>query len=267
MRWSLTRAETLLLLSCLVLVLAALLAPALAQPPHAHDFADQRGWWGLPCALDVLSNLPLLVAGAGGLWWLRRVPPDALAPVQRGCAALFFAGLVATAAASGFYHWAPDDFGLAVDRSGMSVAFAGLLGLLAAVQVSDRAGRALAIALLLLGPVAAWNCHATGNVLPWALLQFGGMALVLALAFRAPQPEALAVRWGWVILAYAVAKLFEVNDHALFEASGQLLSGHTLKHLVAALATVPVIAAVAARGRRQNGPAPRVARLAAARRA
>jgi hypothetical protein len=267
MRWTLTRVETLLLVSCLALLLGALVAPALAQPPHAHDFADGRPLWGLPCALDVLSNLPFLVAGAIGLWWLQRVPPVALSPVHRGCAALFFVGLAATAVASGFYHWAPDDFGLAIDRSGMSVAFAGLLGLLAAVQVSDRAGRTLAIALLVLGPAAAWFCLPSGNVLPWALVQFGGMALVLALAFRAPRQDALQVRWVWVLFAYAVAKLFEVNDHALYEATGQLLSGHTLKHMVAALAAVPVIAAVAAQVHRQNGPAPVAASLARARRA
>jgi hypothetical protein len=33
--------------------------------------------------------------------------------------ALFFTGLLLTAAASSWYHWQPDDAGLAVDRCGM----------------------------------------------------------------------------------------------------------------------------------------------------
>ncbi|HZN46068.1 MAG TPA: hypothetical protein VFB71_00470, partial [Ramlibacter sp.] len=61
------------------------------------------------------------------------------------------------------------------------------------------------------------------------------------------------VRWILVLAAYAVAKLFEVGDHVVYEGSGQLFSGHTLKHVVAAFAAWPVIAALAAHGRRQNG--------------
>ncbi|HSV82895.1 MAG TPA: hypothetical protein VLK85_27170 [Ramlibacter sp.] len=237
----------------LLLVLAALLAPGLAQPPDAHAFADQRAFWGLPCALDVLSNLPLAIAGGFGLVLLRRRAD--LGAAQLACARLFCAGLVITAAGSAFYHWAPDDFGLAIDRTAMSIAFAGLLGLAAAAGVSERAGRATAVALLLLGPAAVAVWYATGNVLPWALVQFGGMPVLLALVFAPPRPGALPVRWGAVLLLYALAKWFELNDHAVFAASGQLFSGHTLKHVVAALAALPVLAAVAAPGRRQNGPA------------
>lgn len=264
MRWNLSKAERMLAAAFAVLLLAALLVPAMPQPGHPHEFADHRSLWGLPCALDVLSNLPFAIGGALGLLALKGVT---LAPDQRRAAALFFAGLVATAAASAFFHWAPDAFGLAVDRSGMSVAFAGLLGLLAATQVSDRAGRALAIALLILGPLAAWTAYVTGNIVPWAVVQFGGMLVVLALAFTPARPGALQVRWGWILLAYAAAKLFEANDHAVFEATGQLFSGHTLKHILAALAAWPVIAALSALPRMQNGPKPAARPLARARRA
>ncbi len=55
------------------------------------------------------------------------------------------------------------------------------------------------------------------------------------------------------LLAYALAKLCEPYDQAIYAASGQLLSGHTLQHLIAACAAWPVIAAVASRSGRQNG--------------
>ena len=264
MRWNLSKAEGSMLVGCAVLLLAALFAPALAQPPHAHDFADARALWGVPCGLDVLSNLSFALIGVLGLLALKG---RSLAPAQRQCAALFFIGLVATAAASAFFHWAPDAFGLAVDRSGMSVAFAGLLGLIAATQVSDRAGRVTTVALLVLGPISAWTCQATGNVLPWAIVQFGGMLLVLALAFARTRDGALQVGWGWILLAYAAAKLFEANDHAVFDATGQLFSGHTLKHIAAALAAWPVIAALTVLPRRQNGPSRAAGPLARVRRA
>jgi hypothetical protein len=252
----LAKTETLLLAACLLLLALAAFGPAVAQPPHAHDFADARTLWGIPHCLDVLSNLPFALAGALGLVVLVRVPAAALAPAQRACARLFFIGLVATSFGSSWYHLAPDDMGLLVDRTAMAIAFAGLLGLLATGRVSERAGATLAAAVLLFGPVAVLVWFLSGNVLPWAVVQFGGIALILLLLALRRVGDALPVRWSLVLLAYAVAKLFEINDHRLFEASGQLLSGHTLKHLVAACAAWPVIAALTARSQQQNGRQP-----------
>jgi hypothetical protein len=157
---------------------------------------------------------------------------------------MFFSGLLLTAAASAWFHLGPDDASLLVDRCGMAVAFAGLLGLAAAARVSERAGAWLGLAFLLLGPVAARAVLTTGNVLPWAVLQFGGMALVLLLALRRPGLAELPIRWSLLLLAYAAAKLLEQNDAAIFELTRQTVSGHTLKHLAAALAAVPVISAL-----------------------
>jgi hypothetical protein len=46
---------------------------------------------------------------------------------------------------------------------------------------------------------------------------------------------------GSVIFFYVLAKLFELGDVTVFEATGHIVSGHTLKHLAAALAAWPVI--------------------------
>jgi hypothetical protein len=176
------------------------------------------------------------------------VPALALAPPQRALAALFFGGLVLTTLCSAWYHVQPDDAGLVVDRLGMTVAFAGLLGLGVASQLRARVGAWLALAVLLLGvlSVAVWAY--SGNLLPWALLQGGGMVLLLVLAFAPALPGALAVRWGVVIALYVLAKGLEQYDHAVYAATGQLLSGHSLKHLVAAGAAWPVISALQALG-------------------
>ena len=241
-----SKPEILLLLACACLIAAALLGPAITQPADYHDFADQRVLWGLPFAMDVLSNLPFAIAGLAGIWLLGEAPLRALSNVQRAMAVLFFAGLLLTAGGSIWYHWQPDDAGLAIDRAGMGVVFAGLLGLAAAGRVSERAGALLGLTVLLLSPIAIKVCSSTGNVWPWGVLQFGGMALIVWLAWLRPRANSLDVRWGWVILAYALAKLLEMNDHAIFDLTGHLVSGHTLKHVVAALAALPVLAAVRA---------------------
>ncbi len=234
--------EFTLIVACLALVLLALVGPAIAQPPHHHHFADQRALWGIPCALDVLSNLPFALLGFIGLGALLAVP--ALGRAQRACAALFFGGLVVTAACSAWYHGQPDDAGLAVDRLGMVFAFAGLLGLAVADRISGRAGLAVAALVLVLGPLSVQAWATSGNVLAWCVLQFGGMALMLWLATLRPLPSALGLRLGAILLIYTVAKALELGDHAVFDLTGQLVSGHTLKHAVASLAALPLIGAL-----------------------
>ena len=245
---ALTRNEARLLAAVLALALLAALAPALPQPAHYHAFAERRAWLGIPHALDVLSNLPFILAGGAGLVLLLRVPSDRLERSSRALATLSFLGLLFTALCSAWYHWQPDDAGLAVDRLGMAVAFAGLLGLAAAGRISARAGIALALAVLLLAPLTVWVCARSGNVLPWALLQGGGMALLGVSAVLPARPGTLAVRWGVLILLYALAKALELADHSVYALSAHLVSGHSLKHLLSALAVWPVLASVMALG-------------------
>jgi hypothetical protein len=239
-----TRREATLFGVCAVLLLAAWFGPVVGQPADHHHFADTRTLLGVPFCMDVLSNLAFALSALAGARVLWRLPAGKLLPAQRQAAWLFFGGLLATAVASSYYHLAPSDAGLAVDRLGMVLAFAGLLGLAVADRVSDRAGRTVIVAVLGLGPasVALWS--ATGNVLPWAVLQFGGLLVLASLCMWRAVPGALGVRLGAVIGLYAVAKAFELGDHAVFDFSHGMVSGHTMKHLVAACAAWPVLAAL-----------------------
>ena len=253
MRFKPAPAETALLWACAAMLLAAVFGPSIAQPADHHHFADTRAWLGVPYALDVLSNLPFALWGVAGLLGLRRLwraPAHGVLPAQRPLAAVFFAGLVLTAAVSGLYHWQPDDGGLALDRLGMVVAFAGLLGLAAAERVSGRAGYVLAMGVLGLGPASVAVWLNSGNVLPWVVLQVGGMGLILALAWRKALPSALGIRLSAVIALYALAKACELGDHAIFAFTHEAVSGHSLKHVLASFAAWPVLAAVQAAARR-----------------
>lgn len=238
----LTRPEAGLLLAVVAATAAACLVPAVAQHPNYHAFADQRTWLGLPLAWDVLSNLPFAIAGAWGLSRWTRQPAQASASAHRPLAGLFFLGLLLTAVCSGYYHLHPDNAGLTVDRLGMVAAFAGLLGLACADRISARAGWSTAAAVLVAGPLSVLVWAQSGDMVPWSVLQGGGMLLTLTLAMRPPAPGAWGVRWGLVVAVYALAKVLELGDHAVFTWTQGLVSGHSLKHIVAACAAWPVIA-------------------------
>lgn len=261
----LSRRERVLFFFFALLLLVAIAGPALPAPGMGGGaFADERRWFGLLHAMDVLSNLPFAALGVWGLRWLHwhdqahEHVQDAM-PLHHAvaqppvnlldCAWMFFAGLVITAAGSAFYHLQPDALRLAADRAGMTVAFAGLIGCVVCERVSARAGWPAAWFVLGTGLLAVAVCQETGNVVPWALVQYGGMVLVLTLALLRPVRGAIGLRLGWVIFFYALAKLFELSDRAVYEATHHLLAGHSLKHLTAALAALPVLHALQAMGR------------------
>jgi hypothetical protein len=207
---------------------------------HGHAFIDARSFLGIANGLDVLSNLPFLFSGIWGLIALRN---RSLPPAMRRAAQVFFIGLILTCLGSSYYHWAPTDFTLMIDRLGMSIAFAGVISLAAGSRLGDDAAKRATPVLILFAPLAAVAAYSLHNVLPWAIVQFGGIALILWLSFlpkRAELPLKLFVLIGW----YALAKLLEAQDEVVFELTNEIISGHSLKHMAACMAAWPVIAAL-----------------------
>lgn len=235
--------ETCLLAALAVLALVAVFAPVLpASAWHIPHYVDARAWLGVPNAGDVLSNLAFLAMGVLGFERLR-ARHDAPAG-----ASWFFVGLILTCLGSGFYHLDPDmPQRLIADRLGMAVAFAGFLGIATSERISVRAAEAVLVLMMIVGPLTAWI--ARDNLTPWAVVQYGGMVLAVGLALTRPRPGAIGVPVAGVIGFYVLAKLFELGDATIFEATGHVVSGHTLKHLSAALAAWPVIRALGLTGR------------------
>ncbi|MDO9203551.1 MAG: hypothetical protein Q7U58_19820, partial [Hydrogenophaga sp.] len=208
---------------------------------HGHPFVDARTLLGLPNALDVVSNAPLSLAGLVGLWVIRgRVLPGATQAALR----VFFAGLLLTGFGSAWYHWAPDAAGLVCDRLGMAVTFAGALALAVAERVEQGPARATLVVAFAVAVCSSVLPLTHANVLPWAVVQFGSVVLIAWAAMQQPASGAIGVRIGALLAWYALAKALEMGDESVFHATGEWVSGHSLKHIAAALAAVPVITRV-----------------------
>ena len=217
---------------------------------HGHPFIDARMWFGIPNTLDVLSNLPFLAFGIWGVCRLGR-------PTQLGAhhlaAALFFLGLIFTALGSSVYHWHPDSWGLAIDRTGMAVAFAGLLGMAWHERTSIASVKALTCSCLIFSVISAWLPHFVANIWPWVMLQFGGILVVLICALLPKQARGAGVAFMPVLVLYALAKACEAADADIFVWTQGMISGHSIKHILASLAALPVIFAM--QGRAKKAPA------------
>ena len=221
---------------------AVLVGPPVPQPLAYHSMADQRSWLGIPNALNVLSNLPFAVVGLLGLMAVfgsnsgRRVPFHE--PWERWPYAAVFGGVALTTVGSSYYHLAPDNARLVWDRLPMTVGFMGLLTAVLVERVSPFLGRVLFVPLLVVGAASVgywyWSeLQGAGDLRPYLLVQFGSLLVVVLLLAMYP---ARYVGGGYLVAglaAYAAAKGLELADGFIF-ARGGIISGHTLKHLVAA---------------------------------
>mgnify|MGYP005836158565 CR=1 FL=1 len=228
-----------LALSLVAVAAVAVAVPPIAQWPEYHHFADRRDWLGLPNFADVVSNLFFTLVGLAGLLWLGRRPAGVFQDArERWPWVVFFGGLTLLGPASAYYHLAPDDRGLMLDRLTMAATFMGWLSIHLAERLDVRLALRLMPVLLVLGMGSVLYWYASelagrGDLRAWGYVQFWPVLLVAWLAWRRPARYTGSSAVAVVYACYALALLVEWLDRPIFEATG-LLSGHTLKHLIAA---------------------------------
>ncbi len=212
------------------LAVAMLWHGPIAQPASYHHFADERAFLGIPRAGDVLSNLGFALVGA---WGLAKAAPELR---------VFSWALLLTAFGSGWYHLAPDDARLVWDRIPIALACAGLLAAMSA-RTGGKLARPLPLAALSIAAIATvpwWS--ATGDLRPYILVQVAPLVLIPVWQALRQSPRKERFAFAATIALYALAKVAEFADRAIFETTG-LASGHTLKHLLAAAAAWAILSA------------------------
>ena len=226
------------ILAILAVVLAVMLPPII-QDPGYHKFADQREWWGIPFFWNVVSNLPFILAGLYGLWaWRCAQWHDA---ADRWPWLIIACASILVGFGSGYYHWHPDNRTLFWDRLPMTLFFMGLFAAAIMERVHARAGLFLLLPFLALGvlSVEVWRrgeLTGVGDLRFYALVQFYPMLALPTILwlFRSRYTHG-GMLWG-MSGYYLLAKLAEHFDTGIFALTGHVLSGHTLKHFLAAYA-------------------------------
>jgi hypothetical protein len=245
-----------LLAAPLIVLLAA--APPITQDPAYHALADTRTLFGIPNFWNVMSNLAFLAVAGAGLH-------TAATRGVNGAASswiVFFLGLALVAPGSAYYHWDPHDATLVWDRLPMTVAFTSVLIALVSEHTDEKLERTLLAPAVVLGVASVLWWHYTGDLRIYVWIQLApllGAAYLLA-AFPARYSHRAHLLYALVL--YALAKAAELQDAAIFTATHGIVSGHTVKHLFAALAVYALYSMV--RKRRPlpaSPPAPRPPRI------
>ena len=213
----------------------------IAQDPGYHQFADQRGMVNVPKFFDVISNLAFVIVGVLGMRLIGSGRATGGLPELQAVYLTFFVGVFLTGFGSAYYHFHPDNQTLLWDRLPMTIAFMALFSAIVGETISPRIALKLFIPLLAAGmaSVVYWHVselNGSGDLRPYLLVQFLPIVLIpVMLVLFTSRLNGNKYIWG-IIGAYAVSKLMEHFDARIYSALG-VVSGHSLKHLVAALAT------------------------------
>jgi hypothetical protein len=232
-----THGRWLALLACVAAQALAFHGP-IVQWPGYHQFADARAWGALPNAVNVLSNLPFALIGAWGWWQLGRRP-------HSQAWRCFAAAVMLTAVGSSLYHWHTDNTSLVADRLPIAWACASLLCAFLGERIDERWSIARTLLWAFAGSSVAVVWWATyGDLRAYVFVQFLPMLLIPAALVLKLQPRTRravpASAWWSALGLYGAAKLMELADHAVLEALVSV-SGHSLKHLLAAAAAAVLL--------------------------
>lgn len=205
------------------LLIFFLTKPIIVQPQDYHHFIDTRRFFGIPNGLDVLSNILFAVAGALGI-----------SVVSKKSWFWFFFSILLIAPGSAYYHLSPNDATLVWDRLPMSMGFMALYIVLLSEHISLKYEKFLfpAMGLGILS-VVVWVVTTDLRFYFWVQFSsFITIPLILVL-FRS---RYTMKSYYFICLAfYFLAKWAEVKDKEVFLGTGEIVSGHTLKHCLAAM--------------------------------
>jgi hypothetical protein len=227
------------------LTLALFAQPPIHQSLDYHRFADPRTLLGVPNFWNVVSNLPFLVVGLFGLaWTVKHI--ESIERETRAAWLVLFGGVALVGLGSGWYHYLPNSASLVWDRLPMTLAFMAFFAIILGEHIDPRLPRWLLWPLLLAGVASVLYWRATDDLRPYALVQFLPVLLIPLVLLLYPKPGRGAV---WIALGcYVLAKGLEQFDGQVYEALGHAISGHSLKHVVAAGAMWALLAGL--KGRR-----------------
>jgi len=233
----------LIIVFCVILaaIIAALIIGPIAQDPGYHKLSDERTILSVPNFWNVMTNAPFVIIGAMGMLLLARGNvPGGLAEL-RTIYFTFFLGVFATGIGSAFYHYEPINQTLVWDRVPITVSFMAFFSAVTGEQISINAGRKLVWPLIALGifSVLSWymsELRGAGDLRLYALVQYLPVLLtpVILLLYKSRLTPSCYL-WS-VVGAYGVAKVAESLDGQLY-GTVKIISGHSIKHLAAALGT------------------------------
>ncbi len=219
-----------MLLMFLGMFIFIFIRPPIPQDIKYHQFADEVLFLGIPHFFDVLSNFIFLVVGWLGI--TEALKRENL--VARRSWIVFFVSIFLIGPGSAYYHWNPNNETLVWDRLPMGAGFMVLYLILLIEHVSEKLEKYL-IPFLLTGiaSVVIWAIWDDLRFYFW--VQFSSFLCIPLILLTFESKYQTKSGYYFCLLFYFIAKLTETFDHQISAVTSDLITGHTLKHLLAGL--------------------------------
>ncbi len=224
-------------------IIATFTFPPIPQDQSYLLFADSRSLWGIPNFGDVISNIPFSLVGVLGLLTVRKHWKDNTRftnPLEAVPFLVAFIGLILLGPCSAYFHWTPANDTLIWDRLPMTLVFMAFFSIIIAERIHLKTGLTLLPLFIAvgIGSVIYWSVtesQGQGDLRPYALVQFLPVLLIPLILILFKPRYSGGRHLVEVIVWYGLAKVFELLDTPIHVFTHHLVSGHTLKHLAAAV--------------------------------
>lgn len=242
-----TNIKTLLFISTAMIAItsAFIFVGPIPQDLDYHRFADNKKILGIPNAFDVLSNAPFVIVGLWGMIFTASILKKNSFDASTLHYLIFFMGVFLTGFGSSYYHYHPSNDTLFWDRLPMTIAFMGFFCSVVSETVSPRASLVLILPLLVagVGSVVYWEwseVQGRGDLRMYGLVQFLPMILIPLILLLYEKPANYLRYIIAAMLLYFISKIAELLDVQIFQLL-HIISGHTLKHLLATAGTCCIL--------------------------
>lgn len=223
-----------------IFVVLMIVTPSIPQSEEYHNFADQRElFFGIPNTLNVVSNFPFLIVGIVGLILCHHGNYFKLSlEGELWGWSCFFVGVAAVAFGSSYYHAMPNDARLVWDRLPMTIAFTTIVAIFIIERIDEKTGTASIAPLIVAGVLSILYWRFFDDLRPYAAVQFLPCIAIPLMAILLPPMYSHSTYWLWAAAFYLLAKVEEAEDKPIYKFTHHFVSGHTVKHICAAM--VPV---------------------------
>ena len=227
----------LILLSCITIIGIAIVfsMKPIAQSISYHNFTDSQSVFNIPNFNNVISNLGFILLSCFGFTKVKTT--------NKKSSLLYFllGGIFLTGVGSGYYHWNPNNATLVFDRLPMVIVFMTFFTFILVNYITKNGYKTYFTLLLAIGimSVLYWSYTESleiGDLRPYIIVQFLPLLLIPIILLLFKQKNKNTYYIFPVLAFYTLAKLSENFDDFIYTATGEIISGHTIKHFLAAIA-------------------------------
>lgn len=230
--------KVLLKIVCAITIIAVLVVISI-EPIHQnqayHNFADKTAQFCIPNFWNVISNLPFIIIGALGLWKTSKHFTDY---ALKKSFLFFFIGIFFTGFGSAWYHYNPNDESLVWDRLPMTISFMSFLSIIIGEFIDSNLGKKGLPWFLSVGILSVVYWVIFHDLRFYLLIQFLPILLIIVILLLSKNNPTSRKYFWFILLTYVLAKFLESFDIQIYKKTNELLSGHTLKHFAAAIASL-----------------------------